>query len=227
MQQTKTELLRNLEKREKALKIKAALGGSVDFAALMKLVEEKIKIANLSFDERLELSGLSLEEKLQEIDKKIAQKKPEVRVVEKVVEKNIVIPKIRWAGKWKWDRVYKDGDLVEYEGSTWISLIENVNRAPMEGMFWALFARRGKDGEGGPAGDPGRATTISEEVPVNSGDDIHFTISTSSYHRVLLFRGGGKISTAFSEYTISGRNITLAQALNSAAGENLLAVIYV
>lgn len=59
------------------------------------------------------------------------------------------------------------------------------------------------------------------ETPVNSGDNIDFTISVEPTY-LTLYRGGVQIESPL-DYRWSGTNITLSSALDVANGETLSA----
>jgi hypothetical protein len=64
-------------------------------------------------------------------------------------------------------------------------------------------------------------TLVSEEVPVDSGDHINFTIAfTPIAGSFRLFRGGAR-QQSVSDYTLTGTALVLTSAL--ATGETLLA----
>lgn len=85
---------------------------------------------------------------------------------------------------------------------------------------------RSKDGvvtvniSGGGSG----GTQVSEEVPVNSGDDINFTVEhTPTAGTFRLYRGGARQASigATPDYSLTGTALVLGTALNTAAGELL------
>ncbi len=61
-----------------------------------------------------------------------------------------------WQGEWAWEREYVRGQLVSWQGSTYLALEDNQTRDPTENPgIWALVAARGRKGDRGPAGQDG------------------------------------------------------------------------
>lgn len=62
-----------------------------------------------------------------------------------------------WQGPWSPEVRYLAGDCVEFEGSSWRSLISHVNVEPPHlpqeaSAVWELVAKKGEDGAAGPRG---------------------------------------------------------------------------
>ena len=61
------------------------------------------------------------------------------------------ISNIRWRGTWDANDTYTIGDVVRYDGKTWICEIGNSNDAPPSSS-WSIMASDGADGAAGPTG---------------------------------------------------------------------------
>lgn len=58
----------------------------------------------------------------------------------------------RWRGTWSGATAYASGDLVYYSGSSYLSILDGINKNPTsETSYWTLVAMKGQDGGG--AGD--------------------------------------------------------------------------
>lgn len=62
-----------------------------------------------------------------------------------------------WQGEWDVLFDYASGDVVSYEGSTWLAVTNPpVGAVPMElSAYWGLMAAKGDEGEQGIQGDQG------------------------------------------------------------------------
>lgn len=56
-------------------------------------------------------------------------------------------------GKWRLGVLFQIGDIVRFNGSTWIAVKKNKNRKPTpNSAFWDVFAAKGDRGKVGPKG---------------------------------------------------------------------------
>ena len=68
-------------------------------------------------------------------------------------------------GKWNPTIIYEPGDLVSYQGATYIARVPSRGRRPFNKSAWQLLAERGADGKDGPAGPRGRsAAAVASEA---------------------------------------------------------------
>lgn len=74
---------------------------------------------------------------------------------------------ISYAGDWVGTAAYRSGDVVKYDGSTYVSVSSNQDKEPPDLLYWAEFVSRGDpgvpgaQGAQGPQGDPGLVWTAS------------------------------------------------------------------
>lgn len=55
---------------------------------------------------------------------------------------------ITWKGAWESVITYLEDDLVEHEGSTYVSKkIDNLNNEPPNDVWWELFVSKGAQGD--------------------------------------------------------------------------------
>jgi hypothetical protein len=66
-------------------------------------------------------------------------------------------------GAWVSNRSYAANDVVTEAGSSWRALRPNLNRRPIAGADWQLFASRGATGATGPAGPAGPAGAVGPQ----------------------------------------------------------------
>ena len=101
--------------------------------------------------------------------------------------------------------------------SSFINLLnksEDVVNPATEDTLQAVLAKLGGGSGGTPSG---------EIVPTDSGDHLNFTIpDTPLANTFMLFRGGLRITVTNGDFTLTGKNLVLAVALSSAAGETLI-----
>lgn len=75
-------------------------------------------------------------------------------------------PPISFQGLWNNATVYNTGDVVFYNGSSYIALSSNTNILPASGSTaWALLAQQGATGAAGPAGSQGPTGLIGPPGP--------------------------------------------------------------
>lgn len=117
-----------------------------------------------------------------------------------------------WRGEWASSEEYKVDDVVKYNGSSYICILDAKNeREPIENInFWELFVAKGADGKDGVDGKDGSSADFSNltEIEVAADqveiDDDGFTIegdtifkddsssySIHSYTRIPLVSGEG------------------------------------
>ena len=65
---------------------------------------------------------------------------------------------IKFREAWSAGSIYRPGEAVPYQGSSYVAIHWNQNDPPPS-QNWALIAAKGADGPAGPAGAPGRAGT--------------------------------------------------------------------
>ncbi len=62
-----------------------------------------------------------------------------------------------WRGSWETDTAYKKSDIVEFDGSSYIALLDHqsdLSNIPPDDTFWDLVAASGAKGDKGDTGDP-------------------------------------------------------------------------
>lgn len=57
-------------------------------------------------------------------------------------------PGLIWRDAWLNTTTYNNNDAVSYGGSSWIALQANTGQMPATGVYWALLAAKGTDGNG-------------------------------------------------------------------------------
>jgi hypothetical protein len=71
----------------------------------------------------------------------------------------------RWRGPWQQGTIYAKGDLVEFQGSTWVALVGGPGVRPGDDpRQWGLVAAKGADARGGRG--PDLATTLPAALGV-------------------------------------------------------------
>ncbi|MFB9274916.1 right-handed parallel beta-helix repeat-containing protein [Cohnella cellulosilytica] len=55
---------------------------------------------------------------------------------------------VKWLGTYQAATTYVPRDIVEFNGSSYINILESTGHAPTNTLYWDLFARRGVDGAG-------------------------------------------------------------------------------
>ncbi|WP_391571814.1 hypothetical protein [Cohnella sp.] len=55
---------------------------------------------------------------------------------------------VKWLGAYQAATTYMPRDIVEFNGSSYLNILESTGHAPTNTMYWDLFARRGVDGAG-------------------------------------------------------------------------------
>jgi hypothetical protein len=96
---------------------------------------------------------------------------------------------LTWLGPWDSTFPYSPGDAVNYQGSSWVALQENVNSPPVEGDDWTLLAQQG---EPGPAGPPGPSGTLIL-LPQGAATPAGYTLLGTTV--VIVKKPGGGIAT--------------------------------
>lgn len=71
-------------------------------------------------------------------------------------KKTVVFPvtNVSWRGAWSVDISYRAGDIVTFQGSSFIANVDNVASSPPSSV-WSVLAEKGDTGQQGPPGDPG------------------------------------------------------------------------
>lgn len=162
---------------------------------------------------------------LSEKDKKDIARSIKVPVVEKVIErteivretpivKEVAIPESREETRDKLESLTKGNKLTIYAIEDLAEIIEELSKK-------TKTSDRGGNIRGSIYGGvPVQVRFIDDETPVNSGDNLSFTISkTPATGSFKLYRGGSRQRVG-QDYTLSGRTFTLISALES--GEILL-----
>lgn len=83
-----------------------------------------------------------------------------------------------WRGIWKTSTQYKQYDVVEFEGSSYIAVKNTTSTRPASSRDWELVAKKGKDGRNGVNSSGGASTAyVDEQVTNNSIEDRNFAIA--------------------------------------------------
>lgn len=65
------------------------------------------------------------------------------------------VPSLIWRGMWSSDETYTLGDVVAWNGASWVASTDCPDTAPAAGPGWALLAKQGKPGPRGQTGARG------------------------------------------------------------------------
>jgi hypothetical protein len=74
-------------------------------------------------------------------------------------------PGLVWQGEWNADKTYAVDDAVSYEGSSYVAVEENADKAPDQNSEWNLLARKGDQGAPGETGATGPQGPEGEQGP--------------------------------------------------------------
>jgi hypothetical protein len=99
-------------------------------------------------------------------------------------------------GAWLGSSTYQANDLVTHQGATWRALRTNLNKVPVAGANWVLFAAKGDagtqgtPGPTGPAGPNSIPSGTASAPAISFSDDTHTGIFSPSTGKLALVEGG-------------------------------------
>ena len=127
---------------------------------------------------------------------------------------------ITYRGEWNSVAAYRNGDVVKYDGSTYISIGSNSDKEPPNLSYWEDFVGKGSPGLPGPQGqkgdkgDPGlvwsgpwtaREYQVGETVEVSGSSYIATTVTTQTPPGIDWdLVSGGLGSFLVQSFTVSG-----------------------
>lgn len=97
---------------------------------------------------------------------------------------NTIINQYKFTGTYKTNVTYKKFNQVEFEGSTYIALVDNTNTPVSDTNTWRIFAQRGLKGDKGDTGAAlsilGKLTDASQLPPTGQAGDA-YTVNGELY----------------------------------------------
>jgi hypothetical protein len=106
----------------------------------------------------------------------------------KAVEFEHRIAQLIWHGLFSAESKYVVGDVVAWNGGSWVCQQDGTTKAPGDGADWALMAKQGKpgargvDGARGARGEPG----VSVQAVTREGSGIMLELSDGTIHPIHL-----------------------------------------
>jgi len=97
---------------------------------------------------------------------------------------NIIINQYKFTGTYKTNVTYKKFNQVEFEGSSYIALVDNTNTPVSDTNTWRIFAQKGLKGDKGDTGAAlsilGKLTDASQLPPTGQAGDA-YTVNGELY----------------------------------------------
>jgi Collagen triple helix repeat (20 copies) len=91
------------------------------------------------------------------------------------------VPVTNFQGAWATTVAYTAGDVVTYQGASYICIVANAHDAPLtHPNFWKILDAAGATGAAGPAGPPGAAGSPGPAGPAGTPGPIGLTGPTGS-----------------------------------------------